>query len=128
MKIIFHSGYVEFQMAPRHPADLWDWSSEEDIGSRRHIILKPTGVNNEQIEEKKRLSQRLRGLACVRSGRTGKIKAAARTGEQVLGTLRGERDRSPVLNAIEMSSICCTWHLEVIGHLGQSMLGAENRL
>ena len=38
MKIIFHSGYVEFQMAPRYPADLWDRSSEEGIGSRRHII------------------------------------------------------------------------------------------
>lgn len=25
----FHSGYVEFRVAPRYPAGLWDWSSGE---------------------------------------------------------------------------------------------------
>lgn len=34
----FHSGYVEFQMTLSFPAGIWDWSSGEGIGSRRHII------------------------------------------------------------------------------------------
>lgn len=62
----FHSGYVESQVALRYPAGLWDWSSEEDIGSHRHIIYSPPEqvkiewIKNTESGEKKKYRQRLR--------------------------------------------------------------------